>query len=122
MTKPAKGVTQRHLTWRSKFDDAGVRLLPCAEAQLAPHDEAALLMPGDTAKLLFGLRDPEPDGPLGERMWVYVTQRGSDGHYAGLLVNEPYLVGLTPGDEIFFGPHHVLDVWHEFQHAPGVPA
>lgn len=98
------------MTWQSKFERAGVYLLPLGNFA---HAEAPYLMPGDTVKLVFALNEPISPHARGERMWVQVTHRGQDGHYAGLLTNEPNLVELEVGDEIFFGPHHVLEVWAE---------
>ncbi|WP_188836394.1 immunity protein Imm33 domain-containing protein [Flexivirga endophytica] len=75
---------------------------------IPPRAEREALRPGDYAKLLFEVTNPEPSDPGAERMWVQVLGV-SDGGYVGALVNTPRAittVGL--GDRVDFGPQHVI--------------
>ncbi len=64
---------------------------------------------GDLAKCIF-LAVPEPArSPKGDRMWIEVSGRRGD-QYVGLLRNHPVVVGAAYGDEVVFGPEHVIDL------------
>lgn len=81
---------------------------------IPPRSERDTLQPGDLAKLLFEIVDPQNGEPGAERMWVEVD-RCDGGRYVGILTNTPTAittVGL--GDQVEFGPEHVistLDDW-----------
>jgi uncharacterized protein YegJ (DUF2314 family) len=57
------------------------------------RSERAGLQPGDYAKLLFKVFDPQQDDPGAERMWVQILGV-SDGSYVGALTNIPR--AITP--------------------------
>lgn len=86
-----------------------------AEAAAAPRsffipsrEERESLRPGDLAKLLFELIDPQAGQPGGERMWVEVVS-SADGRYTGVLANVPSAITtITAGDPVEFGPEHVI--------------
>ena len=76
------------------------------------------LQPGAAVKLLFRIETERDDGSFDvgvERMWVFLTERLSDG-FVGLLDNQPGSfppsddVYLTMGAEIPFGPEHVIEI------------
>ena len=73
------------------------------------------LVPGDLAKLVFALVDPQEADPEAERMWVEVTDRAAGGGYVGLLTNAPRVITtIGIGDRVEFGPEHVagtLEDW-----------
>lgn len=70
-----------------------------------PSDDAkAAVGIGQYVKLIFG----DDDGA--ERMWVKVTARDGD-CLRGTLANNPYaLAGLKHGDEVEFGPDHIIQI------------
>lgn len=64
------------------------------------------IKPGDCVKLIFC--GAECDMP--ERMWVVVTAIDGD-RFTGTLDNEPFVLdGIRFGDEVNFGPEHVIDI------------
>lgn len=66
--------------------------------------------PGDNVKLIFQLMCPQPGMPMGERMWVEVVEN-NNGHYRGLLNNEPVVVqGIELFDPVEFEAHHIIDI------------
>jgi hypothetical protein len=74
---------------------------------------------GDRVALLFYAADPTAAGADAERMWVEVLER-VQGAYLGRLLNRPVVVGgLSLGDELAFGPEHVIRVedarWAPFE-------
>ena len=64
---------------------------------------------GDEVRLHFLLRDLNPDGPSGERMWVEIVKVDSEGkHYEGTLTNQPlHIRDLQMGDVIRFESRHI---------------
>ncbi len=70
------------------------------------------LRPDDMVRLRFLVRgDRQPGSPPGERMWLADIARGPSGRYIGTLTNQPALIeDLAQGDEIEFGPEHVIAV------------
>lgn len=80
---------------------------------IPPAEVREGLAPGDLVKLVFlAARD---EG--GERMWVSVTERTSDGGYVGKLDNDPIVVtDLQAGARIEFEPRHVISVHDDAPH------
>ena len=68
---------------------------------------------GQAAKLIFLVQRDGPDGePIveGERMWVMVLGK-EGGQYRGFLDNIPVTTTLLEiGDEVCFGPEHIIDI------------
>lgn len=75
---------------------------------LPSEEDVKGLEAGDYAKLLFKFEQPNPHAPDGERMWVQIDGRHECGHYAGRLSNDPLYAPMKLGDEVEFGPEHVL--------------
>lgn len=72
------------------------------------RSERESLQPGDFAKLLFELVDPDIDDPGAERMWVEVLGV-EGGRYIGALTNVPRVITtINVGDRVDFGPEHVI--------------
>lgn len=68
------------------------------------------LQPGDLAKLVFELTDPDEGETEAERMWVEVTDRAPGG-YVGTLANDPVVIeDLQVGARVEFEPRHVIQV------------
>lgn len=65
------------------------------------------LRPGDHAKIGMTV---SPGG--GERFWVKVTEV-SGSRYTGEVDNELVLVPMELGEEIAFGPEHILSILRE---------
>ncbi|MGA8986746.1 immunity protein Imm33 domain-containing protein [Aeromicrobium sp.] len=66
------------------------------------------LQPGDYAKLLFELVQPEPGDPGAERMWVEVLGV-QDGRFVGALANVPSAISaISVGGRVDFGPENVI--------------
>jgi hypothetical protein len=92
-------------------DAAAVQPPPADPMAVGSAEKLEALQPGEYVKLRFRLRRPPPGGPPGERMWVRVVARERGG-YRGILENEPQAIkGLAKGDEVRFGPEHVLSIW-----------
>lgn len=75
------------------------------------HSERSGLRVGAIAKLGFEYR--ESRHPVeGERLWVIVTQVRELEFpcYVGTLDNVPAVLPMDYGDEVAFGPEHVLDI------------
>jgi hypothetical protein len=65
----------------------------------------------DMVRLIFLLRGSAPNGPAGERMWLTDIRSQDDGRYVGILTNTPTAIhDLAEGDEVEFGPEHVIAV------------
>ena len=106
-----------------------------AEAQHAVHprsffiptrEKREALEPGEDARLGFYRHEVGPDEPDAERMWVEISRRDGD-QYVGTLTNEPlYIKDLQPGDEVRFGPEHVLAIddprWYPYTDIKAVVA
>jgi hypothetical protein len=61
----------------------------------------------------------EPGGPIAERMWLTDITRLDTGRYVGVLTNRPTAIeDLAMGDEVEFGPEHVVAVYD----ADAIPA
>lgn len=76
---------------------------------IPPREMREALAAGDYAKVIF--RGTSADGGAQvERMWVEVRSYGNR-DYVGTLANDPFdLAGLAHGDEIRFGPEHVIAI------------
>ena len=69
------------------------------------------LRPDDWIRLVFLVHDREPGAPSGERMWLTDIRPAEGGRYVGVLTNSPTTIkDLARGDEIEFGPEHVIAV------------
>ncbi|MCU8430884.1 DUF2314 domain-containing protein, partial [Vibrio vulnificus] len=69
---------------------------------------------GSIVKLIFNMLEPDSEeGASIERMWVEV--KGLEkGLYVGTLDNDPYgNVLLKYGDDVVFGPEHIIDIYEE---------
>ncbi|ELV8579151.1 DUF2314 domain-containing protein [Vibrio vulnificus] len=69
---------------------------------------------GSIVKLIFNMLDPDSEeGVSVERMWVEVKEL-EKGLYVGTLDNDPYgNVLLKCGDDVVFGPEHIIDIYEE---------
>jgi hypothetical protein len=77
---------------------------------IPPAEVRHNLKAGDVVKLLFFIRDPDPQGLEAERMWVDVKS-ADEGIYVGELLNAPSVIrDLKPGDRIVFEPKHVAAI------------
>lgn len=75
---------------------------------IPPRSERTALRPGDFAKLLFELVDPQLGDPGAERMWVEVLDV-VDGQYVGALTNLPRAITtISVGDRVEFGAEQVI--------------
>jgi hypothetical protein len=74
--------------------------------ELPPEKERKNLKKGDYAKCIFVAPVPIR-GLTGDRMWVQVKRREGD-RYVGELANDPTIVDAKMGDEVAFGPEHVI--------------
>lgn len=77
---------------------------------IPPPEDRHGLTAGRHAKLLFACRPRRVDGRLhdAERLWVQVVSQRPGG-YVGQVDNDPVVVTeLAIGDEIEFGPEHVI--------------
>ncbi|MGR5382209.1 DUF2314 domain-containing protein [Vibrio harveyi] len=65
-------------------------------------------------KLIFNMLEPESEEEVSiERMWVEVKAL-EKGLYVGTLDNDPYWnVLLKCGDNVVFGPEHIIDIYEE---------
>jgi len=69
------------------------------------------LRPDDWVRLVFLVHGGDPDGPSGERMWLTDIRTTGSGGYVGLLTNAPAVIqDLVQGDEVEFGPEHVIAI------------
>jgi hypothetical protein len=66
---------------------------------------------GDFAKLIFTIPEGvDPDGMVGERMWVVIRERAGD-DFVGVLDNEPLCFDdLRLGDLIGFSAANIADI------------
>lgn len=78
-----------------------------ANFEIPEREEREAVQVGDQVKLRFVKKDVGM-GPGGERMWVEVTKvRGK--RFSGRLMNQPVVIeDLAYGDEVEFGPEHVI--------------
>jgi hypothetical protein len=76
--------------------------------ELPPEKERKNLKKGDYAKCIFLAAVPQY-GLDGDRMWVQVKRREGD-RYVGELANAPTIVDAELGDEVKFGPEHVISI------------
>ena len=72
------------------------------------------LKSGDIVKLIFRMLVKEnPEEVEVERMWVEINEK-EDGFYVGKLDNDPMgSVHVKCGQEVYFKPEHVIDVYEE---------
>lgn len=70
---------------------------------IPPRKEREALSPGKIVNMIFD------NGLCGERIWVTVKSRTASG-YLGVLNNKPVLGNLQAGDEIHFGPEHIIHI------------
>jgi hypothetical protein len=82
--------------------------------EIPPREIREALEPGQAAKLLFDIEIRKGGRVVDrgvDRMWVIVRAR-TGGRYVGVLDSDPGLaegLRLRPGDEILFGPEHVVE-------------
>lgn len=100
-------MTERVVDYR--IADGEARSAEAPRSFFIPNrDERENLQPGDYAKLLFELVEPQPGDPGAEKMWVEVLGV-SEGEYVGALTNVPRVITtITVGDRVDFGPNHVI--------------
>lgn len=78
-----------------------------ANFHIPERGEREAVKVGDHVKLRFVKKDVGI-GPQGERMWVEVTRIKGKRFY-GTVANDPVVIeGLAFGDEVEFGPEHVI--------------
>ena len=70
---------------------------------IPPRKEREELTPGKNVIMIFD------NGLCGERIWVTVKSCTASG-YLGVLHNKPIIGHLLPGDEISFGPEHIIQI------------
>jgi len=72
------------------------------------------LQSGSIVKLIFRMETKEdPEEVEVERMWVIINEK-KDGFYLGKLDNDPMgSVNVECGQEIYFKPEHIIDVYEE---------
>jgi hypothetical protein len=98
------------ITWH--LEDVVARARKNPDQFFVPsEDERSACAQGDLVRLHFVLRNPSPEEPRAERMWVEVNERVLEGvslSYKGVLTNPPrYIKGLAIGDLIAFLPTHI---------------
>ena len=70
----------------------------------------ATLAPGHICRLIFAFDSDDPTYPAAERMWVLILEI-DNGRFSGTLTNQPvYIKDLHIGDEVEFGPEHIIDL------------
>lgn len=79
-----------------------------SDFKLPDTKEVDGLVEGDYAKLLFAFPRPNPNAPDAERMWVQIMGKHECGHWAGRLSNDPIYAPMKLGEDLEFGPEHVL--------------
>ena len=77
--------------------------------EIPPRSERESLRAGDLVKLIFV--DPTAAGSSrGERLWVEITEAGTE-RYLGRLRSSPVLIrGLREGNLVEFRPEHVATI------------
>jgi hypothetical protein len=83
---------------------------------IPPRELREGLSAGDQVKLVFAFEPRETERGVwnAERMWVDVAGRRPDGRYTGTLANVPCaLTELAHGDQVVFGPEHVVAYAYE---------
>lgn len=100
-------VTEREVDYR--LANAEVRHAESPRTFFIPQrSERENLAPGDLAKLLFELVDPDDEDPGAERMWVEVLEKRGE-RYVGVLTNAPSAITtVEQGGVVEFGPEHVI--------------
>lgn len=73
------------------------------------------LRSGSIVKLIFRFahEDSDPKDHQCEQMWVRIVGLDADLHYHGILDNEPNHNAVKYGDELYFHPLHIADVFNE---------
>jgi hypothetical protein len=79
-----------------------------SDFKLPEMEEVEKLVAGDYAKLLFAFPRPNRNSPDAERMWVQIMGRHECGHWVGRLSNDPLYAPIKLGEDLEFGPEHVL--------------
>jgi hypothetical protein len=65
----------------------------------------------DWVRLVFLVVSDEPEAPSGQRMWLTEIRQTGEGRYIGVLTNAPAAIkDLSRGEEIEFGPEHVITI------------
>ena len=73
-------------------------------------EERESIAVGGLARFLFVVRDPVPEAPRAERMWVEVRDVEAT-EYIGVLQNQPLAIGyMAVGDLVRFGAQHVIAI------------
>lgn len=92
-----------------RLADAAAVARETARAFVVPtHAERRPVRAGDLVEILCEVVDPAPGMPRVERVWVRVTGTGGT-RITGVVDHEPKVINtLGPGDEISFGPEHVV--------------
>jgi TIR domain len=117
LPRPNRGPKNKGLIRLPSLKEDGWHLVSGVESHrrapktfwIPPERQRTKLKPGDVAKLIFYIR--EPDGVFGERMWVLMTGR-SGPYYLGELRNQPLAMrkNLKWGSPVVFLPEHVIDI------------
>jgi len=81
--------------------------------EIPPREERESLDCGDFAKLVFRSEPAPYEKPAAERMWVKVIERLADGNYRGKLDNTPVELKMTRGEDVVFGPEHIIQLIRE---------
>ncbi|MFS1945859.1 DUF2314 domain-containing protein [Vibrio lentus] len=78
------------------------------------HDARSSIKSGAIVKLIFNMLESETEDEVSiERMWVEVKSL-DNGLYIGTLDNDPDgKVSLKCGDDVVFGPEHIIDIYEE---------
>ena len=111
MSKSPKMVAEHPRKWTLENVEEMHRFHPDT-FEIAPLDERKGLDIGRTVRLIFRLKTIQNGKPtiVGERMFVKITEKTSDG-YVGTLENYPVTPDiLSPGDLIRFQYKHIATV------------
>lgn len=85
------------------------------EFQILSRKLREAVKPDDLVKLIFSPtgRGPAGSNPENERMWVLVKETAGT-QFRGILDNDPQNIdNLTAGDEVSFGPEHILEIYED---------
>jgi hypothetical protein len=89
------------------------------DERLPPESRRRDLRREDFVRLVFRPLRDEPGGQTAERMWLTDITRQDTAGYVGVLTNRPAAIeDLAVGDEVEFGPEHVIAVYD----AEAIPA